>query len=803
MNFIKTPYNFVPFNRQPVYPHWGKYISHDIPFKDGHSGSIRLKLTAESPIFVKDGMSEKEEESFYQKLKGKNGDKEKQVQSRPYSFHQWNGNYFIPATSIKGMIRNVLEIISFGRMSPKVDNHRYAIRDLSSGMKGTYLNNFDPYSIYCGWLQKTQDDQYQLTDCGIPGRISHEELDKHFKTDFSTYFAKGGGFKPRLDKEKAAKHKYTKFNGNPRQASFKFVEESYKRQVYNIDPRGTDKGELVFTGQSGPREKRGNKWLGHHLEFIFFDRPENENLPVPDSVITDFFFAYYEHDSTKWSVDWKVWRAKLEKGEKIPVFFQKNENGIKHMGLSYLYKLPYTYSVHETINQTQKESKIDLSEAIFGHVDQTNRKLLLKGRVQPGHAFAIHAEVDEEKREVLASPRASFYPNYIRQQIGKNGKVNPYKSFMNKGAEIAGWKRYPIHSNGTSTNPKPEKSQDSILTRFVPLKKGATFTCVIHYHNLRTIELGALFSAITFHQTSGTFHSLGMAKALGYGKLNVEIQDTGDIDPDACMATFETYMNAAMGLQEPAWHLSDQIVELVTMAKGFPGAPLEYMSLKDHREAKKAQEALPVYSKLVKQKASINSLSSKERIAKMHKQLTEEKKLFKQALPPEEIVDLALQTTKRDLYLAWEQKKEEVIQQIRQRQTEVENEEEEARIAQEAKNHEDERRKRQELAEKHGPNWENLDLKHKNAFKELMKVIERFGRDYYMANDKDLQNNYPNGYLPEKYHNDLLQKLSEIYGSAGKRDQKEWRKTEHNSFKKKIAEWIGSSNADDWINPLK
>ena len=61
---ITAPYNFVPLNKKVVYPHWAKLISHDVPFENSLSGTIELQITAKTHIFVKDGLSAKEAESY-------------------------------------------------------------------------------------------------------------------------------------------------------------------------------------------------------------------------------------------------------------------------------------------------------------------------------------------------------------------------------------------------------------------------------------------------------------------------------------------------------------------------------------------------------------------------------------------------------------------------------------------------------------------------------------------------------------------------------------------------------------------
>ena len=102
---ITAPFNFVPLNDKVFFPPWAEDISHDIPFEDGESGVIDIEITAKSPIFIRD-------------------------HDNPEEFCNHNGEYYIPATSVKGMVRNVLEIMSFSKMN-MIDDKTYSIRDLN------------------------------------------------------------------------------------------------------------------------------------------------------------------------------------------------------------------------------------------------------------------------------------------------------------------------------------------------------------------------------------------------------------------------------------------------------------------------------------------------------------------------------------------------------------------------------------------------------------------------------------------------------------------------------------------------
>ena len=144
---LTSPYNFVPINRQVYYPWWGDCISMDIPFRDGEDGFIEVTLRNVSPLFTRNGSRlEKDRRDIPREsshIVEENGDK----------------RYFIPGTTIKGMLRATLEIMAFGKMSEKqhYSNRWFGYRDI--GGRGTYRNIVS--NRRAGWLSKDDDDKYR------------------------------------------------------------------------------------------------------------------------------------------------------------------------------------------------------------------------------------------------------------------------------------------------------------------------------------------------------------------------------------------------------------------------------------------------------------------------------------------------------------------------------------------------------------------------------------------------------------------------------------------------------------------
>jgi hypothetical protein len=230
--------------------------------------------------------------------------------------------------------------------------------------------------------------------------------------------------------------------------------------------------------------------------------------------------------------------------------------------------LPYNHSVKAGLPPAHTDERKDLAQTMFGYIDDDNA---LKGRVQFSHFKAAHTpKTLEERTVILGTPRASYYPMYVKQQDGKL-----FSTFMDAGFSISGWKRYPIHA-GNKTVSTTDTGNENVGTKLSPLKDGVIFEGKLRYHNLKKAELGALLSALTFHNTEKCFHNIGLAKSLGYGKISLKVNGIENIE--VYLKEFETEMSE----QVEGWAESEQIKELLSMAteqQNSGNSKLKYMDL--------------------------------------------------------------------------------------------------------------------------------------------------------------------------------------------------------------------------------
>lgn len=538
-------YNFVPLNKEVYVPAWSAQVSQDIPFSDGEDGVIELTFHNVSPMFIRNGSSDSRNPS-------------------PYSAHvEADGRklYFIPGSSLKGMIRSTMEIMTFAKMSRNLYTNRYfGFRDF--GGNRTALGK-----IYAAkarnsrpaWLRK-ENERLVLTPCDMNGE---KELKKIPDSEIGS-----------------------------RYPSFTKGKTGWQRNELIHDDCGNwypetwldgEKYRLVCTGQMNGKKK----------EYLF-PTGRLDEVEIKDKKVTEAFYTVHEP-----SPDFQKIMDFLDEGNELAVFYipGRDEYDVRVIGLSKYMRYPHRFSIEGLVTKQQEYTdEPDLPETIFGYISPEGGKSL-KGRVQIGNAFADKAlddsELCEEVSGVLGQPKSSFYPFYLRQYAG-SGKYRTYEDADG----IAGRKMYRVHRDGTVTGLPQGNGDRNVMTSFRPLPAGMTFHLRIAVHNLRKIETGALLSALTLHNTKGVWHNIGLARGFGYGKLaldEVRLSDGFQYEETEYLHAFEKEMTlfSMSCLPEKAPYLrTPQITTLMGILCEHDDADLNVMTLKEYGEAKKSFNVL-------------------------------------------------------------------------------------------------------------------------------------------------------------------------------------------------------------------
>lgn len=514
---LTAPYNFVPLNKEVYCPDWSNQVSMDIPFSDGEDGIIEVEIENLSPLFTRNGVAQDSKLSEYSShIVGKNGEK----------------HYFIPGTTLKGMLQNVMKILSFGKMD-RVNDDYFGYRNFDTKTSNNdYTNRMA--SVEAGWLKKKGDDYYLVPCPSEYEKITHKELQNIVRT----------------------------FD---RKASIPEKEDTFKDQSYNV----RNGYKLVFTG-----------WIHNKKhEYLFPILIDEEYSFTHESIklskkVKDAFLTVHK-PTPLWD---EHFYPTLKKEKAIPVFFTRKGDEIHSVGLSRMYRLPYKSRVSDAITQAM-DGENDLCEIIWGYIDGKNS---LRGRVQVGHAFATNSVADTRLKEVagvLGTPKASYYPLYLKpEQKGR------YATYDSSGVEISGWKRYRTHGSGEVALPQGNGNEKT-TSRFLALPANLKFTLKIAVHNLRPIEVGALLSALTLHNCSNVWHNLGLAKGYGYGKISCKIIQLTNFRKaeEDYLRLFEEAMTLFVnekGVGE-SWSKMPQIQQFVNIASKHDSVDLVTMKLED------------------------------------------------------------------------------------------------------------------------------------------------------------------------------------------------------------------------------
>lgn len=526
---ITAPYRFVRTHNKIFYPSWGqkqgKDISFDMPYIDSQSGQINITITAKSPIFVGNGTDKK-----------KDGDKT----DKPQEFFNHNGTYYIPGSSIKGMIRTIATILSFSKMS--LDDKTLSCRDINNPAykKKAMKQN----QTFIGWLYVKSKKWYidEIGELTKEHKISYEKLEQLF--------------------------------GKSLIANLKTKQAHAKYELLQHKNLHLKEGTIVLTGFFGKKKN----------EFIF-PHTITQTHNLTNEQVKTFQEAYYigaPNESKDWT---KRWKQEIKQGKKVPIFFQKTQNNqIRHFGLSMLYKLPYDNSTQALYTRSltnYNKSYLDCVDRIFGFVrddTQSHENKALKGRISFSHFKAQGSPKSFAKQSlILSTPRPTFYPYYIDQTPN-----TLFKTYDEKDSKLSGFKFYvPRHNimdhkgNGNS----------NILSHIIPLDKGTTFTGTLRYFNLKKEELGLLLLTLTFLQDKH-YYKIGGAKPYGFGDCHIKLHTS--LNTQEYINAYIDFVKREFG-DDPI--NSQSAKDLLRFSQRMPNDQyLDYMELQKFTELKREKQ---------------------------------------------------------------------------------------------------------------------------------------------------------------------------------------------------------------------
>jgi CRISPR-associated protein (TIGR03986 family) len=530
----KAPYNFVELPAKVV-------LAEPLPTQDQYhfgrnTGKIKCTLTTESPLYIRCGLSPSDFEKFGEKSTNLEDLEKLTLEERGRRTNFFNNpknlDPILPGSSLRGMLRSLVEIVSFSKIDRVSDNQRLFFRAVATdpdkdSLAAEYKHFVKPAIIKAGYLKKENGNWYICPAKTIKGntfvwvRESSLNLPDLIKFDNCSYY-------PQYI---AVSYSTVSVNTSDR-AQRTFANDVSSPETYPIN-----KGTLVTSGNM--KLAAGTSPRRNHC-LVFEIDSDAKKLRIDHVAIQHYCNALTDFQKeTPFRKDLGI----LE--ENCPVFYsspKQEDNIVGFFGQSPNFRIPYSSkgnghasTVLDFLPEALRDSSvIDIADAIFGYVGKGK----VKEESYARRIFISDAKTDDQdvwlqpiKPKILGGPKVTTFQHYLVQHDNTNAhkkNLKHYASEPGRETVIRGHKLY-WHKKNVSLDQIREKDLDKLrkakkqLTEITPIKSGITFEFDIHFENLSTVELGALLWILSL--SSDKAQSLGIGKAgeqycfsLGIGK---------------------------------------------------------------------------------------------------------------------------------------------------------------------------------------------------------------------------------------------------------------------------------------------
>ncbi len=550
-----APYNFVPLNDKEVHSDFDIYST---PFDKYHerkyTGYISLNILTKTPIFLRDLLTieeSKEIDLLNEELKSLGTDSsefitkyERKMEIIKNFYSPGDGIFKISGSSLRGLIRNIVEIVSYSKIG-FIDKYRKfhyrAMADRSWDLKTKFTEemlagdrNIGFYqNVKAGYLIKDGMD-YKMKTVNSPNPNC-----QFFRVEEDTVITSGvltnKMSQLNLDgkREKNPSYKFgfkkVKFTFQPYQKHATYSQPllfSKVNSIFNFTdpaaPATAHEGVLVHTGWIPSRNR------GKHLHWVM-GKASNNTIEFLPGVVEN----YKNDEGRDKNSNLLDWFGKFNVSE-VPCFYLEENGKVKSFGHTGIFRLAYERSISEFIPYNHLDIKIrDITEAIFGNETQFAGRVFFEGA-----KFSKSESHDPLNSptylKTLSNPKPTTFQHYIVQKeivpkylesrnINTNGNfqgLEGLKDYNSTDISIRGNKFY-WHKENINFSADVEDIEKHLnqLTKAACIDKGTTFTGRIRFENLSDVELGALLFALDL--PSGCCHKIGMGKPLGLGSIHI------------------------------------------------------------------------------------------------------------------------------------------------------------------------------------------------------------------------------------------------------------------------------------------
>ncbi len=574
-----APYNFVPLPEA--------ILTVDAPPDHDRydpallTGKLACTLTTASPLYVRAARTWEEYNH-----KNKDGEPDPIIPSDPF-YGETKETLLIPGSSLRGMLRNLVEVVSYSRIAPVTKQPLFfRTVDVSSigiaygkrmsggdaGQQGWYtLSNagymeLDPSGDYFirPALELLGTQHYRVEEEIVLKAIPNLEIKNMATQKDNGKWRSNKGYRWRREKVWFKPAKPTSHLPE----SPTFFAEVTEIVFWEDAPSGDEwaQGWLVAGGWV-PSPKGGR---GKHRHWIIGPPNPDDSLRIE---VSDEDIDLYKERTGGFTQDVKKQKMSVlpstENREPIPCFYTTwmDEAGTQRLAFGHtgMFRLPYQKSPAEMLpNHLKSAQGLDLAEALFGFVDQKKSerpavagRIFITDAILKGNPKTATLDPITLSDQAMSGPKPTTIQHYLSQPDPDDPDLlKNYDSDPNTETALRGHKFYwhvgaeADFKQRLARAPKLDletRVQDK-TNQFKPVKTGQTFTFEIYFENLRPQELGALLWVLERAADSKYRLKLGMGKAYGFGSIALDF----DVALDDRAQRYGGF------LESPAWTLSDE-----------------------------------------------------------------------------------------------------------------------------------------------------------------------------------------------------------------------------------------------------
>ena len=478
------PYNFVSLGEI-------EEIKREKRVKGEHSGKIKCNLKNLTPIFIGNKTDEKEEKTLTLKVEG-------------------NEKYVIPASTLKGEIRNIIEVLTTSCIK-NVEEERLDYR----GSAGGRTNIF-------GIIKKLPT----ANDDGII--IEADKVKVNRKKVLSNY-------KPGFYPIKVANNLLVK----------DYIKRAKLKPNYK---KGEDDPNAINSTNEFNKVQQGGTLNATLWVSSFIPNKKYEKLLIPNEKHYSFTKSDYEDllylikqrkeaEEKKPPKDREdLYIDELKEGDTI--IFEVNEKGrIENFSFSEIPRLRYKMSPLDLIpKQFHPCTSEELCFAcrIFGTIgDHSENKVgekkqekitSMSSKIFISDALSINNKSKELEKKLILKSLGEPHPSLTRFYLENNGtydknfKIRGRKFYWHHQDKIEAGKNYSNYLK-TISDPAPSTTNSTIWF----LESEQNFEFEVAFKDLTDEELGILIYSLELEQD--LLHKFGKAKAFGLGSCEIKITD--------------------------------------------------------------------------------------------------------------------------------------------------------------------------------------------------------------------------------------------------------------------------------------